>query len=178
MANAGSIIVLLFLYFSTSNCSHRAGEGEESVHRRHRELWCEKVEAHRDQWEERAAHQGGDRGREAGLKWGLQCGPLRSEIRDLRSDPIRSDPQSPHLSFSTRRISLFIRIKLFSHFSTATKLFEPLRMRVIAKVFYYYRISVVRFFFFFAIFLHIYIYIFCINKQESQSHSYSVINIK
>lgn len=157
MANAGSIIVLLFLYFSTSNCSHRAGEGEESVHRRHRELWCEKVEAHRDQWEERAAHQGGDRGREAGLKWGLQCGPLRSEIRDLRSDPIRSSV-TPSLFFDSPHLTLYTYKAIPSHFSTATKLFEPLRMRVIAKVFYYYRISVVRFFFFCNIFTHIYIY--------------------
>jgi len=138
MANAGSIIVLLFLYFSTSNCSHRGGE--------------------------------------AGLKWGLQCGPLRSEIRDLRSDPIRSSV-TPSLFFDSPHLTLYTYKAIPSHFSTATKLFEPLRMRVIAKVFYYYRISVVRFFFF-AIFLHIYIYIFCINKQESQSHSYSVINIK
>jgi len=48
-------------------CSNWTGEGEESIYSRHWEFWCEKIEAHWNQWEERAANQGGHWGREEGL---------------------------------------------------------------------------------------------------------------
>lgn len=54
---------------------NRAGEGPAGVAEEHRNLLAREVAAHRDEREEPLAHQGGDRGREAG--------PVRGATRNL-----------------------------------------------------------------------------------------------